>query len=239
MKTTGTIVYDPVHRVPGKQEIAYKRTAAQDMIGHLARLLPHKALGGQTFKQSRAALEAFISDPHYWTRLGKDQAPPAAVKSFYALVEQVRTTTDDALLTQDLAALESKMIKTEIRPWTAIIKVDPQATAGVLKQLRSQGIKISQPAWGPHITWVRGERPPNQWGHNTYDGPPKWNLFNGRSVALELDPVIQSNAKGHYWLNIIDSKIESIETDLRWLRYSLGLNPDPKIPLHLTIGKLQ
>jgi hypothetical protein len=239
MIVQGTIVYDPVHRVSGKQETATRRTWAQTGIGHLARLLPSPQLGGKTLKQAKIQLQAVSEDPYVWTRLGKDQAGAKAVAGLYELLAQIQADTADTDLKTFLTEVENRLSKTESRPWTAIIKVDPNVVNAYLKDLRSQGIAISQPAWGPHVTFVRGERPPNTWGFDRHDGPPKWNLFNGLSITIELDPALQSNAKGHYWLNIVSSKIEGTETDLRGLRYALGLTVAPRIPLHLTIGKAQ
>ena len=242
MKTTGTIVYDPVHRVPAKQETATRRTYAQTGIGHLARLLPHKGLEGNLFKASRTELERVCSDPHFWTRLGKGQAQTNDVNTLYTRLEALQKATDDSELAKFLLDVESKMVKTEVRPWTAIIKVDPQVTASYLKNLRSQGVAVSHPAWGPHVTWVRGEEP-------SKEGKSFWGLAP-ETVGIELDDKLCSNRNGHYWLNVTavtwQEKVINFSgseyyrnTNIQNLRKDLGLSENPKVPLHLTIGKRQ
>lgn len=55
-------------------------------------------------------------------------------------------------------------------------------------------------------------------------------IFNGREVTIQYDPtIIRSNEKGHWWLKAYSDDIKNIRT-------SMGLTPDPYFGLHITIG---
>lgn len=224
MVETGTLVYDPVHRVPHKQEVATKRTLAPGGLGHLARLIGNKHLVGKTLKNAKKTLAALSEDPHMWTRLGKGQANSKQVHRLYGLLEEMSEATGDTELDEYLEEVERRMVKTKTRPWTAIVKVNPRVTSPHLRNIRAQGIAISQPAWGPHITVVRGEAPP-------MDYKLIWDLHDGETIEFETLGEPRKNKNGHWWLDIKSERLDEI-------RKELGL-PAPRIPFHLTIGKEQ
>lgn len=225
MTETGTLVYDPVHRVSHKQEVATKRTMSSLGVGHLARLIGSKHLAGKTLRGAKRALADLSEDPHQWTRLGKGQANSKQVHRLYGLLENIQQATSDDDLAEFLNQVESRMVKTKTRDWTAIVKVNPRVTSPHLRNIRAQGTAISQPAWGPHITVVRGEAPSRGFGQH-------WGAGDGSTIEFEITSEPRKNKKGHWWLDITSPTLEKIRTDL-------GLNPNPRIPFHLTIGKEQ
>jgi hypothetical protein len=80
---------------------------------------------------------------------------------------------------------------------------------------------FQRPAWGPHITVVRGEQPMGQ-GRNL------WGTAYPRPLVFTFDPELRTNGK-HWWINIECPEILDI-------RYKLGLRPEPRVRLHLTVG---
>jgi len=78
------------------------------------------------------------------------------------------------------------------------------------------------PAWGAHISILRGETPafPEYWGADA-----------GKRLAFEYSGELRSNGK-HYWLDIVSPEIADI-------RDRLGLGRKPRFSnFHLTIGNL-
>jgi len=93
------------------------------------------------------------------------------------------------------------------------------------------GQRLNPPAWGPHISIVRGEKPSNI---------KAWSKYQGKRFAFEYDPqYINTNGK-HWWFRVTSPELEDV-------RLELGLTPQPTYihyvtkevtvnPFHLTIG---
>ena len=216
MKITGLIDYDPVHRVPPKKEYAIKRTAAMTAIGLVTQCIPYAK--GKTLKHCKRQLELFSSDPHCWIRKGKERTSIKDVDRLYSLLEELRY---DTAVNEFLSGINSRLCRTETKPWTAIVRVDRKVIKPHLLALAEQKITISPSAWGPHITWVKAECPRNT---------ENWGLYQDLPITLELDPELRTNGT-YYWLDIKSPELSAFRTQL-------GLRPFPRVPLHLTIGKV-
>jgi hypothetical protein len=88
---------------------------------------------------------------------------------------------------------------------------------------RFSSLRILRPAWGSHITIVRGEEPPDR---------ALWQRIREKVETKELVfsycPIIRTNGK-HFWLDVeLDEALD--------LRERLGLPRSPAYPLHLTVG---
>lgn len=113
--------------------------------------------------------------------------------------------------------------ETMFKPWWMIATIDGELTelyAWFLK--KRTGIIIQRPAWGAHISVIRGERPPKEelW--------EKYKLEN-KEVTIFYDPNIRTNGD-HWWMRVHSS-------DLLDVREELGLTRFGSLSLHLTIGR--
>ncbi len=80
--------------------------------------------------------------------------------------------------------------------------------------------RVTSPAWGPHISVIRGEPLPD---------PSLWGLYEGTDIRFKYDPESIYYNRGHFWLDV--------ECDpLLDLREELGLLRQPRKPLHITIA---
>ena len=79
--------------------------------------------------------------------------------------------------------------------------------------------KLTDSAWKPHCTIIRGEPP---------RFTERWGKAQNASVLINYSPEVWTNGK-HWWL-------PAASTDVTELRKYLGLKPDPTVPLHITIG---
>lgn len=82
--------------------------------------------------------------------------------------------------------------------------------------------KISTSYHGSHITVLAGK-------HEKARDKRRWGEWDGREVTFKYFSTIYGDAHGYYWLRINCPEIPII-------RKSLGLEPLPKWPPHLTIG---
>src|SRR4051794_2513233 len=108
------------------------------------------------------------------------------------------------------------------RPWWLILRACPDLAAyyrdSLTRFYRAQ-FKVQGPAWGSHVSVVRGEEPPN---------PDAWGKYAGEEVAFEYDPELQSNGV-YYWLAVTCPRLEAV-------RVELGLPPLPENGFHLTVA---
>lgn len=84
---------------------------------------------------------------------------------------------------------------------------------------RRTGIKLMKPAWGPHISIIRGEEPIYK---------ELWRKYEGKEVAFKFDEFIKTNGN-HWWLKVACE-------DFLDIREELGISRKHAIGLHLTIG---
>jgi hypothetical protein len=81
--------------------------------------------------------------------------------------------------------------------------------------------KLQTAIWSSHISIVRGEVPKYS---------ESWKRYDGQEIEFnyEYDGKFEHNKK-HYWLKCWSKGFEEI-------RVSLGLEPNPIVPFHLSIG---
>jgi len=115
-----------------------------------------------------------------------------------------------------------KSTKTRNDPFWLIVECDPEISRyyryWVYKELY---VKLLRPAWGAHISVIRGERPTK---------PELWKKYVGQKIFIEYSPEVETNER-HYWLDV-DCPF------LLDLREELGLKRNPYYKLHMTIGNL-
>ena len=106
--------------------------------------------------------------------------------------------------------------------WWAILACDTEILHFYQWLLqKSHGITLMRPAWGSHVSVVRREKPPSL-------GP--WSIACGRIIRFEYENVIRDNGI-HFWLAIRCE--ECLD-----LRAQLGLDREPELALHLTLGMI-
>lgn len=83
-------------------------------------------------------------------------------------------------------------------------------------------ITVQRPAWGAHISVVRGEE-------TTIQNWEYWkNIYNNKELEFEHGLIIKTNG-GHWWLNINCPELFKLRTDMRYPK-------DTKFSFHLTLG---
>ena len=106
--------------------------------------------------------------------------------------------------------------------WWLIIDCDPEL-GRFLRHLymiaHHRTRTLQAPLWGPHISVIRGEEPPNA---------ATWGDGNGLEVEFEYDPVARET-DGYVWCPVLCAPALD-------LREKLGLSRSPELALHLTIG---
>lgn len=88
------------------------------------------------------------------------------------------------------------------------------------------GIVLMQPAWGAHISVVRGEVPERQ---------DLWKKYHGATVTANIDPDIKTNGK-HWWLRVECEDMKDIREELGLYRHGALRYESGHIGIHLTIG---
>jgi hypothetical protein len=107
-------------------------------------------------------------------------------------------------------------------PWWAILVCDGGIVDYYTWHLRRYGIALHKGStFGPHITVVRGQEPPDK---------AAWGLGPG-PVAFRYTNVIRWDNGYHAWLDVWSPQLAEI-------RAKLGLDATPKMSYHLTLGRL-
>jgi hypothetical protein len=87
---------------------------------------------------------------------------------------------------------------------------------------REDRVILQAPAWGAHVSVVRGETVPK---------PAAWGKYAGEEIEFSYDPEIGwGNNTVYWWLDVQCPRLEDI-------REELGLPRKPPYRLHLTLGK--
>jgi hypothetical protein len=81
--------------------------------------------------------------------------------------------------------------------------------------------RVMRPAWESHISVVRGEEPPN---------PSTWNARAGEVISFQYSSEVESNGE-YFWLSVQCPELHQIRSDL-------GLPPEPRHGLHLTVARI-
>lgn len=90
------------------------------------------------------------------------------------------------------------------------------ATAG---RLYGGRCTLLRPAWGSHVTVVRGEEPPNK---------AEWGYRGGAEVQFDHSPELQTD-DAYWWLTVRCDELAAV-------RKRLGLRPVPEVGFHLTVA---
>jgi hypothetical protein len=108
-------------------------------------------------------------------------------------------------------------------PWWAILACDAGIVDYLSWLLRRHGIEVSRGShWGTHVSFVKGEQPPN---------PAAWGRDCGE-VPFHYGHVIHWANGRHAWVDVWCPVL----TDLR---AELGLPTMPQMKYHLTLGRLK
>jgi len=109
------------------------------------------------------------------------------------------------------------------KPWWVIIQLSDD-TSDYYRWFveKRYGLKLQRPAWGSHISVIRGEETTQE----------KWNSYkkeyDGKPVKFTHQSELRSNGK-HWWIRIISEEAKD-------LRENMGYPRDGLWGLHLTIG---
>ncbi len=113
--------------------------------------------------------------------------------------------------------------KKMFKPWWVIGRIDGDIGNYYSYLLQKRhGIRLQRPAWGPHISVVRGEQ----------TSQDNWDQFKEKydeksfKFTYEVSPKTNGD---HWWLRVICD-------ELKQLREDMGYSRDGKWGLHLTLG---
>jgi hypothetical protein len=112
------------------------------------------------------------------------------------------------------------------REWWAIMDCCPELGRYYLemvkREMRARCV-VMKPAWGYHISLVRGEEPP--------DGKVAWDALQPLDFEFSYESRIETNGQ-YFWLPVFcDSALD--------MREAMGLPRDPVFPLHLSVAVIQ
>ena len=115
-----------------------------------------------------------------------------------------------------------KRLDADTSGW-AIIQADQELTRYYVEQFnfahRANDIQIMKPAWGGHISIMRGEAVKDK---------RLFMSFRNKTVKFQYNPEVKGNGN-HFWLDVECPDAEN-------MREQLGLPRKPHFPFHLTIG---
>lgn len=224
MTVTGVIDYDPVHRVSQKKEYAIKRTHMIQGLQLLLKTLPHSPPHQHKLK---GTIAEYMEHPSQYLATTRKRVSEETVDKVYKQLVWCAERADVHPVFTEIAkwleSLEDKFCRTKTHPWTAIVRLPNEIVYPYQQELRNRGITITPSAWGAHVTWVKRERP-------TPEGEILWGWWQDHSVDMKITSELTRGGRGYWWLDI------SCPT-LTQFRKELGLNPKPRVPLHITIGK--
>lgn len=87
---------------------------------------------------------------------------------------------------------------------------------------------LSPPAWGPHISIMRGEKPRRNL--DVWQGKRKGPKFTRPGAPIEFTYDLHPHTNGHHWLLRVESET------LGDLRDFYGLSRKPRVRFHLTFA---
>ena len=106
-------------------------------------------------------------------------------------------------------------------PWWLIAKADNQISRYYANQLtREFGVRLDLPAWGSHVSIIRGVEP--------VQNRERWAYNNGSRYEMLYTPDVYTNGV-HWWLNVKCDVFDEHRT-----LYGL---PEGKRHFHLTVGR--
>jgi hypothetical protein len=109
----------------------------------------------------------------------------------------------------------------KFEPWWAIVRVEQGIVDFYCWISKRYGKPLMQnKLWGPHISFIKGEFPPNVL---LWDIP--------RLITFNYSNTIRYDNDCHAWLDVWSD-------DLIQLRHDLGLPPKLKMSYHVTLGRM-
>lgn len=114
--------------------------------------------------------------------------------------------------------------RVSLHNWWAVVHVDKEL-GKYYRHLfnyhhRFKQYKVGETHWGPHISFIRDEKPPRL---------DVWEGLSGREIKFKYKNLVRTNGK-HIWLDVICEEFFDIRKDLG-LSYLL-----PNCHPHLTVG---
>ena len=110
-----------------------------------------------------------------------------------------------------------------LEPFWSILQCDEEIINYYRWFLLRWGIAINKGSrWGPHVTWNRGEIPPNL---------SVWGKYEGLEITFRYSNYLRWDNGRHVWVDVYCPKLNDI-------RVELGLTPFYQMSFHLTIGRL-
>lgn len=107
------------------------------------------------------------------------------------------------------------------QPWWGLVSCDLELLTYYAWFLTRYGIEVeTSNLWGPHISVLKGEEPPN---------PAAWKKYEDYEVEFHYNHIIRFDNGRHAWVDIYSE-------DLSAIREELGFPPKPWF--HMTIGRL-
>lgn len=107
-------------------------------------------------------------------------------------------------------------------PWWALLICDPGIVDYYSWLLQRRGVALHKGStWGPHVTVVRGNEPPDRSAWGVDPGPVHFRYTN----------VVRWDNGRHAWLDVYSP-------DLAAVRARLGFDTPQKVSFHLTLGRL-
>jgi len=95
--------------------------------------------------------------------------------------------------------------------------------------LKHRGIKLAKPAWGAHISIVRGTAPPNQ---------EAWEKHHGETIQFRYSEEVRQSGDTTGWDRPNNYFFLDCYSDrLAEIRLELGFDTTPKTKYHMTIGR--
>ena len=108
-------------------------------------------------------------------------------------------------------------------PWWMILKTDEGIIEYYQHWLKKHyDVGFERTVWGSHISVVRGQEPPNK---------AAWAKYKNEKIQFTYS----NRVYRAHWFFCIDAYSPRLEE----IRVELGLKPQPKHGLHLTVGRMQ
>lgn len=222
------MTYDPVVHASGRRRITILRSFAQRLV--VTCLLSIDLLDRDTpwYRYLNKRQAENLNHPHLWEGKPRAVSPQKVINLHDFALKLINVLPDSwqrHQLQELLAEIEAALITPRRRDTTgwAILTVARESVQPYIDILQEEHTKIlNVPAWGPHVTVVRGE-PSQNWGHRAAERI---------SFKVETTPVrrIQRRAKrkAYWWLPVASQELQDLRT-------YLGLRPRPYPDFHLTL----
>ena len=117
------------------------------------------------------------------------------------------------------------------RSWVKVVDADRKPNGShdhLLARLALKPVTYIPPAWGPHISVIRGECARDKNGRVDRRFRDLWGKYEGERIMFTFDPHMGVSSRYMYF-RVMSRRLNDI-------RAELGLPPNPTIKMHLTVG---